>query len=143
MPSRPVGHPSGSPPPVALGTIALISLPCISLSCWTANPRGTGPVFLSSLHPPSTQLVLSALKTEDTLLTSHLPPPPANLLLFFWVFRAPSSQVLMCSLQIACIWKTLTSKPGLGMSQKIHVFFFCAWYKSKISPLVEKGIFEI
>ena len=92
------------------------------LSCWTVNPQGTGPVLLSSLHPPSTQLVLSAPKTEDTLLTSHLPPPPASLLLFFWVFRAPSSQVLMCSLQIACIWKILTSKLGLGVSQKIHVF---------------------
>lgn len=110
-------------------------------SCWTTNPWGTGPVFLSSLHPPSTQLVLSALRTGDMLLTSHLPPPPASLLLFFWVFRAPSSQVLMCLLQIACIWKTLTSKRGLGTSQKIHGF--CALYKSKISPLVENGTFEI
>ena len=122
VPSSPVGHPSGSPPLVVPGTIAHISLPCIIVCPAGRRTPGGKAVFLSSLHPPSTQLVLSALKTEDTLLTSHLPPPPASLLLFFWVFRAPSSQVLMCSLQIACIWKTLTSKLHLGMSQKIHVF---------------------
>lgn len=107
---------------VVPGTIAHTSLPCIIVCPAGRRTPGGKAVFLSSLHPPSTQLVLSALKTEDTLLTSHLPPPPASLLLFFWVFRAPSSQVLMCSLQIACIWKTLTSKLHLGMSQKIHVF---------------------
>lgn len=91
------------------------------LSCWTANPQGTGRVSVISTSSQHTASV-ERTENEDTLLTSHLPPPPASLLLFFWVFRAPSSQVLMCSLQIACIWKTLTSKPHLGTSQKIHGF---------------------
>lgn len=72
----------------------------------------------------SSQHTAGVDRTENWRRTTYKLPPllPASLLLFFWVFRAPSSHVLMCSLQIEGIWKTLTSKRGLGTSQKIHGF---------------------
>ena len=48
VPSRPVGHPSGSPPPVSLGTITLISLPCITVC--PAGPRTPGGQALCFCH---------------------------------------------------------------------------------------------
>lgn len=58
---------------VVPGTIAHISLPCISLSCWTANPRGKGRVSVIST---SSQHTASVERTENGRHAAYKPPPP-------------------------------------------------------------------
>lgn len=110
------------------------------LSCRTTNPWGTGTAFPSSLHPLSTQLVLSrmARRSEDTLGGAVLTAPLGRVCSCYPGSIGRPVPKCWCALQIAGIWKTLKSKRGLGRSQKKSLVFMNG-IKAELSPLFQKG----